>query len=88
MGLNKRSFGLDQGILNRPCDIGWEHGSGIHRSRHRLLPGFQHLVHLPSCIVIHQSICLHERRIELPAEEECIWRTDILDDGIEDIKSR
>jgi hypothetical protein len=87
MGLNERSLGLDQCIFNRTCDFGREHRSGVYRSRDRLLPSLQHLIHLPPYTVINQSICLHESRVELPAKEESVWSTNILDDGIEDVES-
>jgi hypothetical protein len=88
MCLNERSLGLDQSILNRPCEFSGKDGSGIHGTGDRFLPRFQHLVHLPPRTSINQSIGLHESLVELSPKEQGVWCADILDDGIEDIESR
>lgn len=88
MRLNEGGFGLDQGILYWARDLSRKHWSRIHRAGYRLLPGLQHLVHLPPYTVIDQSISLHEGLVELSTEEQSVWCADILDDGIEDIESR
>jgi len=88
VSLNVGRFGLDQGIFDRACDFRGEYGSCIHRAWDWFFPSLEHLVHLPSYIVVDKGICLHKGRIKLTTKEEGIWRANILDNGIEDVESR
>lgn len=88
LGLHSRCSCLDQGVFNWTSDIRWEDRACIHRTRYRLFPSLQHLVHLSPDAIVHQCISFHEGRVKLATEKEGIGGTDIFDDGIEDVECR
>lgn len=77
---------LYQGIFDGPHNVRWENWSVFHRSWHRLLPRFQHLVHLPPDRVVHRGVCLHEGLVQLSPKEEGIRRADVLDYRVKDVQ--
>ena len=62
--------------------------SGRQRSRHRLTPGFQHFLELPSNVAIDLGVCVHICLIEIAAEIHGIWRADIFDNRIQHVQCR
>ena len=62
--------------------------SGRQRSRHRLTPGFQHFLELPSNVAIDLGVCVHVRLIEIATEIHGVRRANVLDDRIEHIQCR
>lgn len=83
LSLYGRGPGLDKCVLNWPGDIWGKYRPCIHRSRYGLLPGFEHLIHLPPNAIVDQGVCFHEGRIQLAAKEKGVWSSDIFDHRIE-----
>lgn len=78
--LNGRRPRLDKGIFNRSGNLWEEHRPCIYRPRDWFFPRLQHLLHLPTHIVVDERVRFHEGREQLSTEEQCVWCADILDD--------
>lgn len=85
VSLKSLRTGLDQGVFDGPHDIRRKYRSSVDGSGHRLFPCLQHLIHLAPGSVVNQCIGIHEDLVQLPAEEEGIWCSNILDDGIKNV---
>lgn len=86
LGLESRRPRLDQSILNRSNDIRSEDRSCFYAAWDRLFPCLQHLVHLPSSVIVYRRIRLHKCLIQLPTKEQGVRRADILNNGVENIE--
>lgn len=81
-------LGRDQGVLDRFDHLGREHGLRGYRARYWLLPGLQHLVHLPPGWVVDFGVGAHEDGVELGPKVEGVWCRDILDHRVEHVEGR
>ena len=77
---------LSQCILNVLRHIGLEHRTRVHRLGHRHLPRLQQAFHTLAGALIHDKIRLHEGLVQIPANIDGIWGSDILDNGIEHVE--
>jgi hypothetical protein len=85
VGLKSCRPGLDQSVLDRTHNIRWKHRPGINRTGHRLLPRLQHLIHLAPGRMVDERVGIHEDLIELPAKEQGVRSSNILDDGVQNV---
>lgn len=81
-------LGRDQGVLDRFDHLGREHGLRGYRARYWLLPGLQHLVHLPPGWVVDFGVGAHEDGVELGPKVQGVWCRDILDHRVEHVEGR
>lgn len=79
---------FDQGVLDVSSDVGGENRARIQGSWHRLLPRPEHLIELATCLLVNQGVRIHEGLIHIPAQEESVRGSNVLDDGIDYIQSR
>lgn len=86
--LQSRSPRLDQGGLDRPNRVGGKDRSFVYRTRHGLLPRLQHLLHLSTGRIVDRGIGVHERLVQILAEEQGVGSADVLHDRIQQIDKR
>ena len=84
--LKRRGASFEQCSFDRPGCIGGENRPRVLRSGHWLFPRFQHFIQLPACLLVDQEIRIHKDIKEITAEEEGVWRANVLYHGIEDVQ--
>lgn len=77
---------FDQSTLNTASDFWRENGPGVEGTRHRLLPGFEHLIQLLARLRIDQCVGVHEGLIQIATQEQRVGRAYVLDNRIDYIQ--
>ena len=80
--LQSRSACFDESTLDVACNVGREDWACVQGAWGRLLPCVEHLIQLPPSVSINQSINIHKCLVHVPAKEEGVGASDVLNDGI------
>lgn len=79
---------LNEGVFDLPGNLNGKNRPGVNRARHWTPPGFQHLIQFLSRIAIHSTVGVHESGIQPMTKEQRVGGSDILRDGVKNIKCR
>jgi hypothetical protein len=77
---------FSQCILDVLCHVGLKHRARVHRLGHRHFPCPQQAFHVLARVLIHDEVCVHEGSVKIATDIDGIRSTDVLDNGIKDIK--
>lgn len=77
---------LSQCVFDVLRHIGLEHWTRIHGLGYRHLPRLQQAFHTLAGALIHDKIGLHEGLVQISADIDSIWGSDILDNGIKHVE--
>ena len=83
--LKSSSASFEQCSFDLPGCVMREDRACFLRTGNWFFPSFQHLVQLPTCLLIDQRVCTHEGIEEITAKEDSVRCANVLHHRVEDI---